>query len=131
MFEINNYKTDSHLESEGAWVNFIGGARIKVASLDNPQYLQRLLQARKDRTLNLDDEVVSDTARRALAEIYVDTILLDWENFSENGEPLPYSKDKALDALLSVKSLFAAVTRAANDEALYRQQLHADIEKNL
>ena len=130
MFEINKYKTDSDLELNGVWVDFISGAKIKVASLDNSQYVQRLLQARKDRTLNLDDEVVSIEARRALAEIYVDTILLDWEGFSENGELLPYGKDKALDALLSVKPLFAAVTKAANDEALYRQQLTADIEKN-
>ena len=38
---------------------------------------------------------------------------------------------KALEILLSVKPLFSAVTKAANDEALYRQQQNADIEKNL
>jgi len=35
----------------------IYGAKIKVAFLDKPQYVQRLLQARKDHLLNLDDEV--------------------------------------------------------------------------
>ena len=131
MFEINNFKTDAQLEQNGVWVDFIGASKIKIASLDNPHYLQRLLQARKDRTLNLeDDSFISEDARHALAQIYVDTILLDWEGFSENGEALPYSKDKALEVLLSIKPLFAAVTKAANDEALYRQQQNADIEKN-
>ena len=107
------------------------GLKLKIASLDNPQYLQRLLQARKDSTLNLeDDSFISEEARRALAQIYVDTILLDWEGFTENEAPLPYSKEKALDVLLSVKPLFAAVTKAANDERLYREQQNEGIEKN-
>ena len=129
MFESNNYKTDANLEIKGVWVDFIGGSKIKVASSDNPHHVQRLIQESKDNHLSSGDILAADADMLA-AKRLADTILLDWQDFFEVGKPLPYTKEKAAQLLISIKPLLGAVNKAARDEALYRQKQAADIEKN-
>lgn len=103
--KLSAIKVDSARAEQGAWVGDIpdmGDLRLRVRGLRNAD--ARRLRAKllaavpRDQRANgrLSPAAADDIDARVLAE----TILVDWQNLTdENDQPLPFSREKALDLL--------------------------------
>lgn len=97
--DLSKVRTDKALESDGVWVPIRYGAEVKVARLGNPRGEawrarlsaedRRLLDNRT--TLRGMEQRIADLTRDMLAE----TVLLDWRNIYDGGEPIPFSVETA------------------------------------
>lgn len=129
--KLSAIKIDSARAEQGDWVGDLpdcGDLRLKVRGVRNSdarRLRQKLLASvPRDQTERggmlkpqADDEIS--------AKITAETILVDWANLTdENDQPIPFSKEKALELLLNPDYFVFrnAVSFAAN--------MVADIEKN-
>lgn len=81
----------------GKWFDLGDGCRMKIAMAGNERHasmLKRLL--RPYRHLR---SIPDDVLKRVDAQAKAATILLDWEGVEEDGKPVPYSQEKALEYL--------------------------------
>jgi len=87
---------DPSSSDEGVWKEFMNGVSFKIARYGNTAHalsMQQILNSHKEDpdATELGDEV---------AESLVTFILLDWKGLTTpEGEPIPYSKEVALELL--------------------------------
>lgn len=99
--EVSGLKRDSSQVATGQWVDDIpnmGELRLLVRGLSCPQ--ARTLRDRKERKVDRsnrdrDNTILPATRDRILSEVLHEVVLLDWEGITDNGEPVPYSKELA------------------------------------
>lgn len=127
--DFNRFKTDASAENDGVWIDLGDGAKIKVAragNRKNSDLFTRLTNGdpdykRKEKLGTLTDAEYEPI----LLQVIADTILLDWEGFTEDGKPVPYSRENAL-RLLSFRDFRKAVQDASAEAANFRAQNVAD-----
>ena len=91
--EFNDLKTASDDLAEGEWVTDlpnIGDARLKVRSMSAPavvRALGRAMRAASDDDGNVSPDVVDQIDLKVIAE----QVLLDWDGFTQDGEPVKHS----------------------------------------
>lgn len=87
-FDIEELFTNQEKESEGVWVDYFGGSKLKVASLQSPIYKAGLAKMAKKHKLQLDDDnddsvaLVNDITCSAMAQ----HVLLDWKGINIGDE---------------------------------------------
>lgn len=115
------FATDEKSELEGIWENVGTGAKVLVARVGNKNYTERFKRLGKGLQRQLDRGTLPEDNQAAiLISIMADTILLDWEGFSDKGEVITYSKDKAKEMLKKYPDFRQFVWDIANDVELYR-----------
>lgn len=63
--------------------------------------------------------------------VFVDSILKGWENIcDEYGQPIPYSKEKALEMMTDLPELYEKLFAYASDFSNYTEAAVGAIEKN-
>lgn len=129
------FGTDSGAESAGVWFDYDLGdgsppVRVKVARAGGSnEKMSRVADAKWKpyrRQLALD-ALDPKTEKRITAEIYAESVILDWENVEgDDGKPLPFTKENVVEALLALPDFFAEVvrqsSRIANFRALDREE---------
>lgn len=121
-FKISQLKTDLKRETEGAWVDYRPGVRLRIARVNNPNYDALLRKLGKPyrsqlRREDLAGDVLDDIVRKVFAE----TVLLDWEGIEDDdGKPVPYSKEQALAYLTDIPDFYRDVQELAGQAALFR-----------
>lgn len=89
----------------GEWISDIpqmGDVRLKVRGIGSKLYqttVARLSRAVTRDGRNRDNSLKNDVAAKITGEALAEHILLDWDGFTEEGEPLAYSKELALQWL--------------------------------
>jgi hypothetical protein len=129
---LSELKVDAKKESEGVWVDVAEGLRLLVASGDSQAYrkyrnklLKPYLHRVRSRTMSVED--MEKVTRQAMAR----HVLLGWENLDDDeGNPIPYSREKALEILTESREVFNIVGDFANDQAMFRADLQEDAGKN-
>jgi hypothetical protein len=131
--DIGEILTDDNKVDGGVWVPY-RGAKVKIASwaskkykrlkdtLEKPYERQRRLGIKNDET----DRIETDILCRAMAR----HIVLDWQDFTSKGQPLPYSEAAAYDLLMRSMSFRNDMAVLAADEAAYRLEGEEELEKN-
>lgn len=119
--ELKELKRDSKKIEAGVWIGDLPGfddVRFKVRGLSSPSVLN--YQARRNRAIprrdrEPDGSLKPEAALRVLRETLLEIVLLDWDGITENGEPVPYSKERAEELLTDPDyvSFADAVTIAA------------------
>ena len=135
MAKLSQIRSDTEKTSEGIWLEFAVGIRLKVARLHNPAYSKYLTTLQKPYTRQiragiLDADVAGELVRKAVAR----HILVGWENIEdEQGKPIPYSAEKALEFLSdpALSEMYDFVLEVSASAELYRAELHEDSAKNL
>jgi hypothetical protein len=99
--DLKDFKTDLTKEEEGVWIELGEGARVKLARMNNPSYLESLRKGMKPHNLAIrrgtaDAEVLDRIVATATAE----AVVLDWEGLELNGEAITYTKEKCIEILL-------------------------------
>lgn len=87
---FKTFAVDPRLAAEGTWLN-AGDARFLVGRLGGTRY-RAALATRLEQT-------TPETRDGLLAEVFADTVLLNWENVEYQGAPFPYSRENAIRIL--------------------------------
>lgn len=99
--EIGSIKINSAIANEGDWVGDIpefGDVRLKVRGGNYPAFRNGLAKAMRAVPKEGRDgagNILPSYAGPVLGQCMAEFILLGWENITDNGEPVPYSKDMA------------------------------------
>ncbi|TKT79970.1 hypothetical protein [Aquamicrobium sp. LC103] len=136
--DISALKRDSKAAEAGEWVSDIPGledARLRVRGLASPTVVA--LRSRKERKVSRegrerDGSLKPEVAMRILGEVLHEAVLLEWDGFTDGGNPLPYDADLAKEWLTNPDYMaFAdAVTWAASVVDKGRADYQADAEGN-
>ena len=103
--DISNLKRDTARIEAGEWIDeipLLPDVRFKVRGIGSRVYrvrLDRLARAVPRNGRQSDGSLKIDVAARITGEAMAEEILLDWEGLTDNGKPLPYSKERALALL--------------------------------
>lgn len=121
--DIAKFQSDPKKSDEGVWISLDESTRIRVARADNPRYqaaMRRELLPYKQavRAGTLSEKIADKVMAVCLAE----AVLLDWDGFTAEGEPLPYSREKAVELLMAphMKDFRSMVVGFSEDAALFR-----------
>jgi len=106
------FTTDRDLETEGIYLEY-AGARFLVARAGggNKKFTtiaqKRLAPFTEAMRRGVVDE---ETSVKVLAEIYADSVILDWENVTDkNDNPLPYNRENVIKVLTELPELFDVI----------------------
>lgn len=129
--DISREFANPDLEVNGVWVEYRDDSRVKVARLNNHRWRSahdklmepyRTMQQRGTMPTELQDKVLC----RAMAQ----AVLLDWENFTKNGQPLKYSEDAAFDLLWNHLTFRNEIVALAANEDYFKAEAKDDAAKN-
>lgn len=99
--EIGSLKRDAAGIEAGQWVGDIpnmGNLRLRVRGFSSPSVVTA--RSRKERAVERkerrrDGGLKPEAAMRVLSETLHEVVLLDWDGITEDGKPVPYSKELA------------------------------------
>lgn len=103
--ELRAKKIDAKRASDGEWCSGIPGwddLRIKVRGSTSVAFRDTYARLYRDLPAserNADRSISTERSDKLLGEIIAEAGLLDWDNVVMDGEPVPYSKEKALELL--------------------------------
>lgn len=129
--DIGTAFADPAIEKEGTWAEYRGDSKVKIARIGNPNFT-RVHTAklkpyrRKQRAGDLDDSLET----RLLCEVIAETVLLDWEGFTNDGKPFKYSPANAFELLHKHIDFRNEIVEMASTEEIFHQKLTEDSEKN-
>jgi hypothetical protein len=95
--DFSQFKADSKKENEGVWIPVGPDSRVKIIRLSS----RRFRDAQKEKMLPYENiqrlNVLKDEQQEILlAELVGETVILDWEGFTENGSVCPFSSENAV-----------------------------------
>lgn len=131
--DINRIKTDVIKENDGTWVDFIVGIRLKIARARNPKYNEMIRNLTQDMRIDMrDGKFDADGFNEVLIQVRANTVLLDWENIEEEGVPVVYSPEKAIEYFKNpeLKDFYTFVVAISESSDAYKKDLIKDSEKN-
>jgi hypothetical protein len=103
--DINYIKQLHDSQKEGEWVDdlpMMGNLRLRVRSMNSPEVYKLQGKLQRNTPDSMKDEkgnINEDYADVIMSEVAIEAVLLDWENVTDNGDTVPYSKDKAREWL--------------------------------
>lgn len=123
--DFNSFKTSEKLEVEGVWKNFTPDARVKVARFNNPKYRVALAKALKPYQgfIKVDPIVKEQLMEKITTQVMAETILLDWENFTIDGEKIEYSVENATLVLSQFHDFREQVSNIAIEMDNYKDEI--------
>lgn len=128
----NTFKSDGVKEREGRWFSISAAAnedgsvpKFKLARMhsNNPAYQAALERVYKEFGVAIDNEILeSGKAKPILLEVFVTTVLLDWENVQDHEErPIPFSVENATTLLNDLPDLYDVLKDQARKLGNFRK----------
>lgn len=117
------FETDEKLEENGVWISLGQGAEVLVARFGNKKHRDALERHRTPHKALIASgrQLPAEIADQILLHAAVDAILLDWRGITENGEPVPFSKQKALEYLRDLKDFRAQIDFVSGQMETFRR----------
>jgi hypothetical protein len=120
------FKTKDEYEQSGVWLDFGSDIRIKVARAGgkNIKFISKYnkLMRKYGRAIDYDN-MSEEESLQALAELFADTIILDWSNVTdENGIPLEFNRMNVIKVLKDLPDLFAIIRAEANKPSNFKDK---------
>jgi len=139
MVKLKSIAVDPKAESEGVWLEYVAGFKVKVASTATRAFRDAMEAAmlpyreliRADQGKEKGERKFTDEMRtQVLREVVAKHVLVGWEGLEDDdGQPLPYSPERALE-LLSDPAMHRLVswleTVAASEEVYRAERLERD-----
>lgn len=112
------FETVADAEAQGIWIE-IGAMRFKLARTGGAnEAFMKTASKRLKPFQNALEQMPRKQQDTLAIGIFVDTVLMDWENVAGRDKVLiPYSKEAAKALLLDLPNLFAALQAEANSMA--------------
>ena len=131
--KISNLIVDKKACSDGVWVNWIQGVKLKIARFYNPKHValsKELSRPYRD-AMNNGGEIPREKIEEMATECLAKTILLDWKGMEDDdGIEVPFSQDKALELLTMIPDMADFVSAMANSANNFRQSALENASKN-
>jgi hypothetical protein len=121
------FKTDKTAEAEGRWVEFPANSdgtipRVKIARMSavNPKFQARAEAIARDLQVDIDlDLLTNEKAKGPMMDLFLDTILLDWEHVQdEDGYLIPFSN--ARKVMEDLPDFYEALISLAKSMSTFR-----------
>ncbi len=143
MYE--QFKTDDQFERDGVFLDY-DNFRVKVARAGgaNKNYTRQLeMRTKPYRRAIQTDTFTNDMARKILLEVYIGTVIREWEVHDEEtgewvrgihspeGEVLPVTKDNIKKALEDLPDLFDDIQDGATKVSLFKETILEEEAGNL
>lgn len=137
-FNLASLTIDEEVSKGGVWVDFLGGSRLKIASMNSHTYKAYVTRLYKQHRLQLDDSNPSNFAliQEITAKAMAAMVLLDWDGINwpdENGnliENIPYTKELGEKALKLADQLREFVADQASRPTLFHREIVEEALKN-
>lgn len=134
MANIERIKTDVLKETDGVWVDYVLGIRLKIARARNSKYREVLrdLMEPVQREVR-DDTIKLEDLAKFLIKARAKTILLDWENIdTPDGTPIPYSSEQAEKFFSDpeLKDFYEFVVTISENAADFKKEITEKSVKN-
>lgn len=118
--ELKSFATDESKKKEGVWVEF-EGARFKIRSTDSPQYRRAVDKAAKRRSPTKVRKDIETQVEIGIEGV-VDGLLLGWEGITDDGQPVEFTREKALAVVTEVPTLRDFLALEAADLANFQAE---------
>ena len=128
-FDINDFKLDSDAKASGVWIEFGGGASIKIAAFDNPSFSDAFRKATKPYN-DLGKEIPEDDQLEIMARAMSQFIVLDWKGIFDGKDELAYSNDAAYRLLKELEWIRSKIITEAQNLSNFKAKAKGDAEKN-
>lgn len=131
-FRFSNFQTDESLESEGVWIDYTSGFRLKLARIGCPEYKEYMIKHGKPHVRGIEKgHVDNDVAEQLLKNAIAETIIKDWEGLlDENDKEIPYSKETAKKLLETAHDFYEEVYELAKDREFFKAEETEGTVKN-
>lgn len=134
MAKLSSIEVDRALQSEGIVVDY-HGIKVRLAQQNNPR--ARELVRRKMGLIKVRDQdgnIPKDDLRRIIREVWAEAVILGWSEMeAEDGTPIPYTPEKALEILSDEKfSDFSQFVDSvsSNAERYFRKASETDLKNS-
>lgn len=127
LFGVNKAK-----ESEGAWVPIGGGIEVKVkrAGQANKEFAAEQMKMLKPFSKQIAMNTMDmDILRQINAKLFAKHVIVDWRGISENGETVPFSKEKFIEYATEMPDFFSDIFTAATELQNFQDAEDAELEK--
>lgn len=128
-FNLNDFRKDDELATDGVWVEFGGGAAFKIASLDNPTFTEAFRKKVKPYN-DLKREIPDEDQESIMVDCMAQHIVLDWRNVFDGDDELEYSVDAAKRILSELDKVREMVLAESQKVSNFRQEAAKEIEGN-
>jgi len=123
MSLASRYTIDGEAAENGKWMVTQEGVEVKVAKLGNKNFKRVLSRLQKPylailRSSKGDSELSSRLTTEAMAK----TILLDWKETDEKGNPIPYTWKAGYDAFMKYEEFLDDVSDLAASRNNFRPE---------
>lgn len=127
---IATFTTDEKLEAEGKWFPLSKTAKVLVARSGNDKYMSVLRQKMKEAQIDLSaGEEAEKLAEDVLIDVMAETLLLGWEGITQDGKPVPYSREQAR-TYLRIKDFRKKITGFSDNFEAFRVKAEAEQGKD-
>lgn len=119
-------------ESEGAWVPIGGGIEVKVkrAGQANKEFAAEQMKMLKPFSKQIAMNTMDmDVLRQINAKLFAKHVIVDWRGISENGEKVPFSKEKFIEYATEMPDFFSDIFTAATELQNFQDAEDAELEK--
>lgn len=134
MAFIDNIKTDLQKETEGVWVEFELGIRLKIARARNAAYLEMMRKIMEPRRKTIREGGMElEELQDLLKQVQAKTVLLGWENIEDKEDkPIKYSSEQALAFFNDpeLRDFYTFVITQSENMENFKKELVKDSEKN-
>lgn len=122
--KLEQFRRDETKQTEGVWLAFDDETQFLIADLNNRKFVKSTQKRiRKVNQNALRDDV--DLQNRITIEAMADAILLGWKGVTENGQDVPYSKERAVKLLTEIPDLRNWVSEQAGNLENFRKEIVA------
>ena len=121
--DLTELKKIDESSQEGVWVEW-EDSRFKIRSTTSKAYRKALMKAAKGKSNHRLQRNV-DAAEKFGIEIMAYGLLIDWENITDNGEPLPCTLENRLRVLTIAGPIRDFLSTAAQDHTTFEQEEEA------
>jgi len=129
--ELSSLFTDPEKENTGVWVKYASGFEVKIARLNSKKYKEFMLRIGKDRARSFENKTMDpDEADNIMREAIAETILLDWRNMYDNGKPVPFSKELALEIMKKSYDFYKELFHLCQERELFLKDNEEAAGKN-
>jgi hypothetical protein len=128
--DLNIFKTDEQKSDEGVWCPVDVKTDIKIGRYGNRTFQRALKREMQPYKRLIDRDALDDeTADKVLVNAIAEGLLLDWRGMTRDGEPLPYSREAAIEILSNkqFRDFRQLVVELAQDMQLFREE---EVEQN-
>lgn len=128
-FDINDFRLDKDAKVQGVWIDFGGGASIKIASFDNPSFTDAFRTATKPYN-DLGKKPTDDEQIEIMCRSMSQFIVLDWKGIFDGDDVLEFSPDAAYRLLKELEWIRAKIVSEAQSLSNFKHKAREETEGN-